>query len=126
MSRFAIGVAPVACGLSSGLVLDHARNAVSVSRLTCFDLGSGCSIGSCLTFGGLSANALLLLKLHPFALGTPFFPGRGYGHTPCLPYEPGRFCGFLCGTMCLKKSSFCVGSGTATFGEVVTPGVSQI
>lgn len=79
LSRFAIGIATVALGLSGGLVLDHARDALFLGGLTCFDFSSRCSIGCRLLFGGFGPNALLLLELHPFPFGTPCFPGLGYG-----------------------------------------------
>jgi hypothetical protein len=126
LPRFAIGVAQVACSLSGGLILNHARNAPSVSLLARLDLGSGRSIGGSLTFGCLGANALLLLDFCPFSLGSPCLPGRGYGQTLCLPCKPGRFLGFLCGTKGLKKSSFCVGSGAAAICEIIVSGVFQI
>ena len=126
LSRLAIGVAQIACGLSGGLILDDARNAVFVSLLTCFDFGSGGSIGSCLTFGRFSLNALELLELYPFPLGTPFLPGLGCCHAFFLPCEPGRLSGFLCGTIGLEESRLRLGSGTAAVGKIIVSGVFQI
>jgi hypothetical protein len=97
--RLASGVAPVTFGLSSSLVFYHARDAVFISFIARFLLGSRRSIGYCLAFGGLGVNALLLFQFYTFSLRAPFFPGFGYSLTLRLPCKPRRFRGLLRGAI---------------------------
>ncbi|MBU2533745.1 MAG: hypothetical protein KKB37_13470, partial [Alphaproteobacteria bacterium] len=126
LSRFAIGVAAVAFGFSSGFILNDARDLIFCGLLTRFNLGSRGGIGCCLKCGGLSVNARLLLELDPFALRTPLFSRRGDCQPLFLPCEPGGFGGFLCGTMRFEASSLGVGSGAAAIREIITSVVFQI
>lgn len=113
LSRFAIGIAQIAGGLSGSLILDDARDAVGRGLFTSFDFGSGGSISGCLTFGRLGLSLVLLIALQAFSRGSPFLPGRSYSHTLFLPCEPGRLSSFLSGTVGLEESGLRVSSGTA-------------
>lgn len=126
LSRFAVGVALIACGLSRGLILDDARDAVCRGLLTSFDFGSGGGIDGCLTFGRNSLGPRLLIALQALLLGAPFFPRRSHRHALFLPCDTGRLSGFLCGTIGLQESGLCVGSGTAAIGEIIVFGFFQI
>lgn len=102
LSRFAVGVALIACGLSRGLILDDARDAVLLGLRV--NGGFGCG-------GGLDLH--LLVALQAFLLGAPFFPCSRDRLALFLPCEPGRLGGFLCGTIVLEESGLRVGSGAA-------------
>ena len=126
LPRLAVGVAPVAFGLASGLVLDHARNAAPISGLACLGFGScsGCDGGLALCRLGLQTLALLCLR--PLATSAPFLAGRSDCLTLGLAGELGRFCGFLCRAVGFKKRFLRIGSGAATVGEFTVSDVSQV
>lgn len=99
LSRFPIGIAPVAIGLSGGLVVSDARGTFSPDRITrgCLGLGGG-SLGF-LNEGGCSAHPFLFLKLQFCAFCLPLFLGGGGQKPFFLTHETGRFCGLLCGAV---------------------------
>jgi len=130
-ARSAIGIAPVALGLPSGLVRDNARDP-ALSLLSRLDHRSGCSIGCgtgyCLVLGRLSAHLLLLLLRQPctFAGRPPLLTGRRERQVLFLPDEPGRLCRLLCGTIGLEERSLGLDRGTAPVKEIIVSRVSQI
>jgi hypothetical protein len=126
LSRLAIGVASIAFGFAGGFILDNSSDPVFRDLLARFDLGAERSIGCRLLFRCLRENTLLLFELYPFALRTPFFPGRGYCQTLFLPREPSGLRGFSRRVTSLKESSFRFGSGAAAIGEVIFSDVFQI
>jgi hypothetical protein len=126
LSRFAACVALIACGLSRGLILDDARDAVFLSLLTAFSFGCGGGIGGGLTLSRSGLDPRLLIALQAFFLRLPFFPGRSDSLTLCLTCEPGRLGGFLCGTVGFQQSGLRFGSGAAAVSEIIVFLVLQV
>jgi hypothetical protein len=126
LSSFAIDVTPVAFGFAGGLILNHTRNALLISRLARHHLGACCCRDGSFLLCGFCLNALPLFGLYPLPRGAPPFAGCGNCLTFYLPREPGRLRSFLCGTKGLKESSFCVGSGLAAIGKLIVSGIFQI
>ncbi|PWK52762.1 hypothetical protein C8D95_11539 [Silicimonas algicola] len=125
LSRFSIGVAPVAFSLSGGFILDDARDAVIQSLFPSCDLGFGCSIGGRLVPRCIGFNTRLFIELGLMALGTPFVSGCGHLQTLFFPSKSCRFCGCLCCTVGVKESSFGIGSGATAVGKIVVLGLSH-
>lgn len=122
LSRFALGVAPIAFGFSGSLVFDDACDHVVLALPARVNCGIGCRPVS----RRLGIDTLLLFELCPFTLRTSFVPGRGCRPTLFLPGKAGRLCGFLCGTMASKEGSFCFGGGTAAIAKIIVSTVFQI
>ncbi len=85
-------------------------------------LGFGCNIG-CQNIG---LDTLLLFQFSPCSLCLACLPGRGGRKTFFLPFNPGRFGGFLGSTVGLKQGRFCIGSSAAATVEIVLSRVSYV
>jgi hypothetical protein len=126
LSSFAISVTLVARSFASGLVLDHTRNAGSVSLFACIGLDACCRRDGSLLFGGFGLNALCLFSLYPLKRDAPLFASCSNRLAFRLSDEPGRLRRFLCGTKRFKKGGFGVGGGAPTLGKVIVSGVFQV
>jgi hypothetical protein len=126
LSSLAIGVAPVAFGFASGLILDHTRNARFVSRPARVHLGTRCRSDGGFPLRSFCLNALCFFGFHPLTGSAPLFAGCGNRLAFGFSGEPRRFCRFLRGTIGIEKGSFGVGGSRPALGKVIASVVFQI
>lgn len=126
LTRFPVCVAQIACGLSRGLVCNHACNALSFRFLALFRFCDCGSLGSRFSFGRFHFGARLLFQFYARALDPPLFPRSGDGCAFRLTRGSRRLVGCPCGLVGVQQSRFCLGGGRAAVGKLAVSRVLQI
>ena len=126
LSRFAIGIALVACSLSRGFVFHHARNTGFFRVLAGVGLFLRGGVRGCLTFNDLGLGTGFFFQLCLLALKAPRFAGRGNRCALRLTLRLLRLCGYLCGAICIQERCLCICGSGAAVRKLVVSGVLQV
>ncbi len=126
LSRLAIGIAPVAFGLSGSLVFDHPGDTAFLGRLACVNFGLGSCVYGGLMLCRLRVKTCPLGYFLPLSLCTSLVSGGGDCKPLRLLLDTSWLCGFFGRPMGLEKCRFCLGRCAKAVGKIVIFGVFQI